>query len=75
MGWAGIKNGDLLARAETKFHVLLTADKNLRHQQDLRGLKLSIIVFPSNRLNVVKSLSERVKETLLGIKASEIVEL
>ncbi len=75
MGWAGIKNGDLLARAESSFQVLLTADKNLRYQQDLRGLRLAMIVFPSNRLKVVESLVSRVKETLSVIKASEIVEL
>jgi predicted nuclease of predicted toxin-antitoxin system len=75
MGWTGIKNGELLAKAESNFKVLLTADKNLRYQQDLRGLKLAVIVFPSNRLNVVRSLEERVKETLSSIKASEIIEL
>ncbi len=75
MGWAGIKNGDLLARAESSFQVLLTADKNLQYQQDLRGLRLAIIVFPSNRLKVVESLASRVKETLSFIKPSEIVEL
>ncbi len=75
MGWAGIKNGDLLARAESSFQVLLTADKNLQYQQDLRVLRLAIIVFPSNRLKVVESLATRVKETLSVIKPSEIVEL
>jgi len=30
MGWSGIKNGVLLARAEGQFDVFLTDDKNLR---------------------------------------------
>jgi hypothetical protein len=29
MGWAGIKNGKLLALAATDFDVLLTADKGI----------------------------------------------
>jgi hypothetical protein len=33
MGWSGIKNGELLSRAEGQFDVFLTADKNLRYQQ------------------------------------------
>lgn len=30
MGWAGIKNGELLKLAEPDFDVFLTADKNIR---------------------------------------------
>lgn len=34
MGWAGKKNGELLAlMAGTGFEVLLTVDQNLRHQK------------------------------------------
>ena len=32
-GWAGIKNGKLLALAATEFDVLVTADKGIEHQQ------------------------------------------
>ena len=35
-GWDTLANGDLLAEAERAgFDVLLTADKNMRHQQNL----------------------------------------
>jgi hypothetical protein len=30
MGWAGIKNGDLLTLAEKQFEVFVTVDRNLR---------------------------------------------
>jgi predicted nuclease of predicted toxin-antitoxin system len=75
MGWAGIRNSELLAKAESNFDVLLTADKNLRHQQNLSGLALAIIVFPSNRLSVVKTLAPQVKDALSVIRQGEIVEL
>lgn len=75
MGWAGIRNSELLAKAESNFDVLLTADKNLRYQQNLSGLALAIIVFPSNRLNVVKTLAPQVKDALSVIRQGEIVEL
>jgi hypothetical protein len=29
MGWAGVKNGELLRRAEREFDLFLTADKKL----------------------------------------------
>lgn len=75
MGWGGIQNSELLAKAESNFDVLLTADKNLRYQQSLTSLPLAIIVFPSNRLSVVKALAGRVKDALSVIRSGDIVEL
>ncbi len=75
MGWAGIKNGELLTRAESEFDVFMTADKNLRYQQNLQHFNLAVIVFPSNRLSVVKDLSQRVNDVLSSIKPSQVIEL
>lgn len=38
MGWSGTRNGPLLELAAPEFDVLLTADQNLEHQQDVRAL-------------------------------------
>lgn len=75
MGWTGVRNSELLAKAETAFDVLLTADKNLRYQQNLEGIRLALIVFPSNRLGTVKDLTEPVKEALSRIEPGQIIEL
>ncbi len=75
LGWTGIKNGELLTRANNAFDVLLTADKNLRYQQNLHGLTLAIIVFPSNRLSTVTNLTNRLKDALGAITPGKIVEL
>lgn len=48
MGWAVTKNGELLRRAEAEFDVFVTADQQLRYQQNLSGRTLAIIVFPTN---------------------------
>jgi len=37
MGWAGLGNGELLAKGETIFQALITADANLGYQQHLAG--------------------------------------
>jgi hypothetical protein len=43
-GWDTLTNGDLLAEAERAgFDVLLTADKNMRHQQNLVRLHVARI--------------------------------
>ena len=44
MGWGGIKNGALLALAQSKFDVFVTADKNLATQQFLPNYSIAVIV-------------------------------
>lgn len=44
-GWERLTNGDLCAAAELAgFDMLLTADKNMRFQQNLSGRKIVIVV-------------------------------
>ena len=48
MGWSGKSNGDLLAAMlQTEFDVLLTADKNLQHQQNFERYTIPVLVFNS----------------------------
>jgi predicted nuclease of predicted toxin-antitoxin system len=43
-GWDTLTNGDLLAEAERAgFDVLLTADKNMRYQQNLVGRRMQTV--------------------------------
>jgi predicted nuclease of predicted toxin-antitoxin system len=45
MGWDQLRNGSLLAAAEAGgFDVLLTVDKGFRHQQNLAGLTISVVL-------------------------------
>ena len=45
LGWATLKNGELISAAEDRgFEVLVTTDKNLRYQQNLVGRKIAIVV-------------------------------
>jgi hypothetical protein len=45
-GWAALKNGDLLKIAEAEFDAFVTTDKNLYRQQNLKNLKLAVLVLP-----------------------------
>ena len=47
LGWSRLSNGELLAAAESRFDVLVTTDRNLRHQQSLAGRKLAVLVLPT----------------------------
>jgi hypothetical protein len=50
MNWSPrLKNGELLNAAEAAgFDVLLTCDQNIRHQQNLTGRKLALVILTSN---------------------------
>ena len=52
MGWAGVKNGKLLAKAFLEFDVFLTVDQNLPFQQNLSQFDIAVVVIEtkSNRL-------------------------
>ncbi len=51
LGWSRLRNGALLHAAElAAFDVFLTADKNLRYQQNLAARKIAIVVLPTNQL-------------------------
>lgn len=69
-GWSTLRNGELLAEAETQFDVLVTTDRNLRFQQNLTARRLAIIVLPTTswpRLRpVVASIAEFVAAAAPG---------
>ena len=52
-GWAALKNGDLLSRAQHEFDALVTTDRNLPFQQDLSRFSLAIVVLRARSNRVV----------------------
>lgn len=62
MGWAGVKNGQLLALAEAEFDIFITVDRNLAFQQNLPQFDIAVIVLqaPSNRLADLKPLAPEI---------------
>ena len=70
IGWAGLKNGDLLTRAEQQFDVLLTMDSNMVHQQNLAMYRIAVIALKarSNRLADTRPLMPKVLAALPNTK-------
>ena len=70
MGWAAIKNGELLALASDRFDVFVTVDRNLAFQQNPGTLPIAVIVLQakSNRLADLRPLVPRL---LSAIDAAE----
>jgi hypothetical protein len=69
MGWATIKNGELLALAEKEFDIFITVDRNLSFQQNLPKFNIADLVLQaySNRLADLKPLAPKVLSILPSI--------
>ncbi len=55
MGWAGLKNGELLRIAEERgIHIFITGDQTLSYEQNLTGRKLATIVVSAIQLSILR---------------------
>jgi len=64
MGWAQLNNGELLLQAESRFDLLITTDQDLRHQQNLSGRRLAILVLPTTAWPLI---SQRANEVAVAV--------
>lgn len=75
IGWSELRNGELLRAAETRFDLLITTDRNFKHEQNLTGRKLAIVVlFTTSWLRIQRDVS-RVIAAVDGINPSEYREI
>ena len=66
-GLKGLANGELLAAAEQAgYDVLITVDKNMPHEQNLRGRGISVIVL-EGRSTAFDDLVPLISEVLIAV--------
>ncbi len=70
-GWAGVKNGQLLALAASGFDLLVTMDRNIEFQQNLATLPVAVLVIvaPSNRMEHLTPLLPDILSALTDFPA------
>src|SRR5437762_14383763 len=70
-------NGELLDLAEGSFDVLFTIDRNIRHQQNLAGRELAILVVRalSNDIDDIRPHIPAALEALARIQKGQLVEV
>lgn len=76
MGWAGTKNGALLKLMTSEgFTILLTADQNLRYEQNLKqaGVAIVVLIAPSNRMPDLVPLMEEARKVRIAFSTSIIL--
>ena len=78
LGWGGLRNGELLSKAESEgFAVLLTGDANLNYQQRIAGRSIALVVlraFDNRRATHIPMLPD-VLTALETIQPGQAVEI
>ena len=67
LGWENLGNGKLLAAAsDAEFVVMLTVDKNIKHQQNLEELPVSVVELdiPDSRLPAIVAIAPSLNEAI-----------
>ena len=75
-GWARLTNGDLLSAAESAgFDVLLTADNNMRYQQNLAGRRIALLVLSTPQWPLVRLQTDKIASAVNPITPGGFVEV
>lgn len=74
-GWGGVKNGDLLKLAENVFDAFVTADQQLKYQQNLKDRRLAILVLSTNRWPKIKAKVPEIINALQSLQPGGYKEL
>ena len=74
MGWAGVKNGELLRLAAGRFEAFVTMDANLEFQQPIGRLSLGVVIISAvtNRMEHLRPLAPDIVAALDGLRAGEL---
>ena len=74
-GWSGIRNGDLLQRAEAEFDLFITSDQNIRYQQNLTGRRIAILELSTNDLGRIQAAGSLIENTIGQLQMNEFRHL
>ena len=75
-GWSELSNGDLLDYAERdRYELIITADQNMRYQQNLGRRRISIMVLRSNRWPSIRARIEEIRAAIDEIRPGELKEV
>ena len=74
-GWSALRNGELLVKAEAEFDVLVTTDRNLRHQQNLADRRIAILVLPTTSWPRLQRITREIAAAIDALKPGQYVEV
>jgi len=75
-GWDALSNGNLLSAAELAgFQVLMTADKNMRYQQNLSGRQIALIILSTPQWPLVRLHLEKIAQSVNAALPGSYLEI
>jgi len=74
-GWSALRNGELLEKAEAEFDVLITTDRNLRHQQNMAGRRIAVLVLPTTSWPRLQSITQKIAAAVDVLKPGQYVDV
>ena len=75
-GWDRLVNGELLRAAEEAgFEVLVTTDKNMASQQNLKGRIIAIVVLGNSQWRIVQRYVRRIAASVNAVTPGSYVEV
>jgi len=74
MGWDALTNGKLLDAAEAEFDILLTVDRNISRQQNMRGRRIALVVLVAadNRLPTLQGIVPELLTMLSTVEPGQV---
>lgn len=74
LGWQTVDDGSLLKLAATEFDVFVTVDKDLPYQQNIRDLKIGVVILRARttRLADLRALLEPLRKAIRSVKRGEM---
>jgi hypothetical protein len=76
--WLGLRNGVLLrAAVDAGFQIIVTADKALRHQQNLAAIGIGVVLIlrVRNRMQDLRPLIPAILSAIENVRKGEVVEV
>lgn len=75
MKWNGFRNGNLMSRAsDEKFDLVITIDKNLQFQQNIKNKNVAVVVFdsPSSKIEQLQKFIPAFNQQLETFQKSKV---
>ena len=75
-GWELLENGELIRKAEEDgYDLIVTTDQNIRHQQNLRDVRLAIVVLLSPAWPRVQLRTAEIRQSIEQVEPGELLEV
>jgi hypothetical protein len=75
-GWEELTNGELIDVAEQAgFEVMVTTDKNIRYQQNLKARTIALVVLEHSQWPMVKLVAEKILAAVNAAQPGSYLEV